>query len=201
MGILSANFMGRVDMNRRLLPTTLLALILCAGASAQAVEYQDVNRAASQISFTYKQLGQRVYGTFGEFEGRLSFDTQQPQAAHAVLRIQLASIDAGSADANDELQRASWFDTATYPVGVYESTGVTPLGDNRYKIDGNLTIKGITRPVTVDVLLKEQDGIGVFDGAFILKRSDFKIGEGEWAGNSVVSNDINIKFKMVAPQR
>ncbi|WP_455826716.1 YceI family protein [Pseudomonas graminis] len=180
---------------------TYLAILLCIFTSAQATQYTDVNRTASQISFTYKQLGQRVYGTFGDFEGTLSFDTQRPEAGHAVLRIQLASIDAGSPDANDELQRASWFDTATYPVGVYESTGVTPLGENRFKISGNLTIKGITRPVAVDVVLKEQSGIGVFDGEFILKRGDFRIGEGEWAGNSVVSNDINIKFKMVAPQR
>lgn len=86
-------------------------------------------------------------------------------------------------------------------MGVYESTGVKALGDNRYTISGNLTIKGTTRPVDVDVVLKEQSGIGVFDGEFVLKRGDFKIGEGEWAGNSVVSNDINIKFKMVAPQR
>ncbi|WDU64752.1 YceI family protein [Pseudomonas poae] len=182
-------------------PRIYLAILLGFFTSAQAVEYTDVNRTASQISFTYKQLGQRVYGTFGEFEGTLSFDTQKPEAGHALLKIQLASIDAGSPDANDELQRASWFDTATYPVGVYESTGVTALGDNRFKISGNLTIKGTTRPVTVDVVLKEQRGIGVFDGEFILKRGDFRIGEGEWAGNSVVSNDINIKFKMVAPQR
>ena len=53
----------------------------------------------------------------------------------------------------------------------------------------------------IDVLLKEQGGIGVFDGEFVLKRGDFKIGDGEWAGNSVVSDDIHIKFKMVAPQR
>ncbi|MGF6094703.1 YceI family protein [Pseudomonas sp. 18175] len=188
-------------MNRRTIPVAALALIFSYGSFAQAVEYKDVNRAASQISFTYKQLGQRVYGTFSDFEGSLNFDTQRPGAGHALLKIQLASIDAGSPDANDELQRASWFDTATFPVGIYESTSVTALGGNRYKIDGNLTIKGATRPVTVKVLLKEQDGIGVFDGEFILKRSDFKIGEGEWAGNSVVSNDINIKFKMVAPQR
>lgn len=182
-------------------PLIYLAVLLGVCASAQAVEYNDVNRTASQISFTYKQLGQRVYGTFSDFEGTLSFDTQKPEAGHALLKIQLASIDAGSPDANDELQRASWFDTATYPVGVYESTGVTALGDNRYTISGNLTIKGTTLPVQVDVVLKEQSGIGVFDGEFILKRGDFKIGEGEWAGNSVVSNDINIKFKMVAPQR
>ncbi|MBY8947840.1 MULTISPECIES: YceI family protein [unclassified Pseudomonas] len=185
-------------MKRRILT---LALVLGVIGCAQAAQYTDVNRTASQISFTYKQLGQRVYGTFGDFEGTLSFDTQKPESGHALLKIQLASIDAGSPDANDELQRASWFDTATYPVGVYESTAVKALGDNRFNISGNLTIKGTTRPVAVNVVLKELDGIGVFDGEFILKRGDFKIGEGEWAGNSVVSNDINIKFKMVAPQR
>ncbi|MCF5053696.1 polyisoprenoid-binding protein [Pseudomonas syringae] len=182
-------------------PLIYLAVLLGFCSFAQAAEYSDVNRTASHISFTYTQLGQRVYGTFSDFEGSLRFDTQKPEAGHALLTIRLASIDAGSPDANDELQRASWFDTATYPVGVYESTGVTALGDNRYRISGHLTIKGTTRPVAVDVLLKEQGGIGVFDGEFILKRGDFKIGEGEWAGNSVVSNDINIKFKMVAPQR
>lgn len=186
---------------RRMAPVVLLALVFGWLSSAQAVEYKDVNRTASQISFTFQQFGQRVYGTFSEFEGTLTFDTQKPEAAHALLKIQLASIDAGSSDANDELQRASWFDTATYPVGVYESTGATALGDNRYKITGNLTIKGITQPVDIDVVLKEQSGIGVFDGEFVLKRADFKIGEGEWAGNSVVSDAINIKFKMVAPQR
>ncbi|MBN2992615.1 YceI family protein [Pseudomonas cedrina subsp. fulgida] len=179
----------------------LLALALGGVAGAQAAQYTDVNPAASQISFTFQQLGQRVYGTFGRFEGTLTFDTQRPEAGHALLKIQLASIDAGSADANDTLQRASWFDTATYPVGVYESTAVTALGGNRFRISGHLTLKGITRPVDVQVLLKALDGIGVFDGEFILKRDDFGIGEGEWAGNSVVSNDINIKFKMVAPQR
>mgnify|MGYP000845344867 CR=1 FL=1 len=185
-------------MKRRMLS---LAVVLGFIGCVQAAEYTDVNRTASQISFTYTQLGQRVYGTFGDFEGTLSFDTQKPETGHALLKIQLASIDAGSADANNELQRVSWFDTAAYPVGVYESTGITALGDNRFKISGNLTIKGTTRPVLLSVVLKELDGIGVFDGESILKRGDFKIGEGEWAGNSVVSDDINIKFKMVAPQR
>jgi polyisoprenoid-binding protein YceI len=188
-------------MKPRISPGLALALLMGCSPHLQAVEYKDVNRTASQISFTYQQLGQRVYGTFSDFEGTLTFDTQKPEAGHALLKIQLASIDAGSPDANVELQRASWFDTATYPVGVYESTGVKALGDNRYKISGNLTLKGSTRSVDVDVVLKEQGGIGLFDGEFILNRADFKIGEGEWAGNSVVSNDIHIKFKMVAPQR
>ncbi|WP_446432499.1 YceI family protein [Pseudomonas sp. 1152_12] len=188
-------------MKRRMSLVVLLALVFGGVSNARAAEYKDVNRTASQISFTFQQFGQRVYGTFSDFEGSLSFDTQKPEAARALLTIQLASINAGSQDTNTQLQQAAWFDTATYPVGVYESSGATALGNNRYTISGNLTIKGITRPVAITVLLKEQSGIGVFDGEFVLKRADFKIGEGEWAGNSVVSNDINIKFKMVAPQR
>ncbi|NVZ23172.1 YceI family protein [Pseudomonas costantinii] len=186
---------------RRMFSALLLVLVFVCASNARAVEYKDVNRTASKISFTFQQFGQQVYGTFSDFEGTLTFDTQNPGAAHALLKIQLASIDAGSQDANTQLQQPGWFDTATYPVGVFESNGAIALGDNRYKISGKLTIKGITRPVDIDVLLKEQSGIGVFDGEFVLKRGDFKIGDGEWAGNSVVSNDINIKFKMVAPQR
>ncbi|WP_256586753.1 MULTISPECIES: YceI family protein [Pseudomonas] len=188
-------------MKNRMSLIVMLALCLGLATPARAAEYTEVNRTASQISFTFQQFGQRVYGTFSEFEGTLAFDTLKPEAAHALLKIQLASINAGSPDANDELQRAAWFDTATYPVGLYQSTGAEALGGDRYKVSGHLTIKGITRPVTVNVLLKAQDGIGVFDGEFILNRSDFRIGEGEWAGNSVVSNDIHIKFKLVAPQR
>ncbi|MPQ86518.1 YceI family protein [Pseudomonas sp. MAFF 730085] len=188
-------------MTRRM-PFVVLLAVACGGLPrAEAVEYKDVNRAASQISFTFQQFGQRVYGTFSDFEGTLTFDTQKPEAAHALLKIQLTSIDAGSPDANTQLQQPGWFDTAAYPVGVYESSSALALGDNRYQIIGNLTIKGITRPVNIAVVLKEQSGIGVFDGEFVLKRDAFKIGEGEWAGSSVVSNDINIKFKMVAPQR
>lgn len=74
----------------------ILLLALGCIANAQAVEYTDVNPAASQISFTYQQLGQRVYGTFGQFEGTLTFDTQRPETGHALLKIQLASINAGA---------------------------------------------------------------------------------------------------------
>jgi len=180
----------------------LLAALLTLGSmsTAHAVEYTDVNPAASTISFTYNQMGQQVYGTFGTYQATLSFDTKDPGAAHTVLTIQLPSINAGSDDANTELPKPGWFDMTTYPVGTFTSTHITDLGASRYLFSGNLTLKGQTRPVEVKVALKEQSGIGVFDGEFVLKRADFNIGAGEWA-DSVVSNEITIKFKMVAPQR
>jgi polyisoprenoid-binding protein YceI len=77
---------------------------------------------------------------------------------------------------------------------------VKALGDNKYTIIGKLTLRGVTREVAVPVLLKAENTIGIFDGQLTLKRSDFKIGEGEYA-DTVVSDDINIRFKMVAPQQ
>ena len=169
-------------------------------ACAEAAQYQQVNATASTLSFTYNQFSSRVYGTFSQFEGVLDFDTTNPSAAHAGLTIQLESIDAGSSDANEELQKPAWFDTANSPVATFESTAVKALGDNRYSITGKLTLRGITRVVQVPVLLKAENAIGIFDGQLTLKRSDFKIGEGEWA-DTVVSDDINIRFRMVAPQQ
>ncbi|WP_223481734.1 MULTISPECIES: YceI family protein [unclassified Pseudomonas] len=178
----------------------LVALTLGVLPCADAIEYKQVNETASTISFTYKQFSSRVYGTFGKFEGTLDFDTANPSASHAVLTIELDSIDAGSSDANEELKKPAWFDTAAYPKATFESTAVKALSNNRYLITGNLTLKKITRTVQVPVLLKSQKAIGIFDGQLTLKRSDFKIGEGEW-GDTVVSDDINIRFRMVAPEQ
>ncbi|MNF93535.1 hypothetical protein D3C85_1182290 [compost metagenome] len=85
-------------------------------------------------------------------------------------------------------------------MATFESTSVKALGNNRYTITGKLSLRGLTREVSVPVLLKSESSIGIFEGQLVLKRNDFKIGEGEWA-DSMVSNEINIRFRMVAPQR
>ncbi|WP_397452906.1 YceI family protein [Pseudomonas sp. NA-150] len=190
-------------MSYRFLSSAALIATLSVGAlpDAFAVEYRQVNATASQIAFTYTQMGARVYGTFSKFQASLNFDSANPAAAQAALIIQLDSIDAGSSDANTELQKPGWFDTAQYPVAKFESTSVKAIDDNRYEVSGKLTLKGQTRDVSALMVLSEQNSIGVFNGEFILKRADFKVGEGEWADYGVVSNDINIKFRMVAPEQ
>ncbi|MBV4457834.1 YceI family protein [Pseudomonas sp. COR58] len=180
----------------------LLAAVscLCAVSAASAAEYERVNTAASQISFTYSQMGSRMYGTFGRFDATLDLDTDRLADARTTLRIDLTSIDAGSEDANTELVKPAWFDTVKYPVAVFESSRFEPVGNDRYRVTGRLTLKGISREVQVPVHLKPGNGIGIFDGELTLRRDDFGLGAGEWA-DTVVSKDIDIKFKVVAPQQ
>jgi polyisoprenoid-binding protein YceI len=185
-------------MSIRLLLAATLAF--CAISTAQAVEYNRVNTHASQISFTYNQMGSRMYGTFARFEATLDFDTDNLANAHTTLHIDLTSIDAGSEDANTELVKPAWFDTAKFPVAVFESSQFTQVAENRYLIAGQLTLKGITRDVQVPVELKPDHDIGIFAGELLLKRDEFGLGAGEWA-DTVVSRDIAIKIKVVAPQQ
>ncbi|MBP5947566.1 MULTISPECIES: YceI family protein [unclassified Pseudomonas] len=176
------------------------AFCLCVAPVAQAVEYTRVNTIASQISFTYNQMGSRMYGTFGKFDATLDFDTDNLANAHTTLHIDLTSIDAGSEDANTELVKPAWFDTAKFPVAVFESSHFTQVSENHYLITGRLTLKGISREVAAPVELKAGNAIGIFDGELVLKRDEFGLGAGEWA-DTVVSKDIAIKFKVVAPQQ
>ncbi|MFW9080842.1 YceI family protein [Pseudomonas sp. P2757] len=185
-------------MSIRLLLAAACCLIVMP--AAQAGEYTRVNATASQISFTYNQMGSRMYGTFGKFDATLEFDTANLANARTTLHIDLTSIDAGSDDANTELVKPAWFDTAKFPVAVFESTRFSQVSDNRYLIVGQLTLKGVTREVQVPVELKPGNAIGIFDGELVLKRDEFGLGTGEWA-DSVVSKDIAIKFKVVAPQQ
>ncbi|MGY2440502.1 YceI family protein [Pseudomonas sp. SDO52101_S400] len=183
-------------MSIRLLLVAACCLIVLP--AAQAVEYTRVNTTASQISFTYNQMGSRMYGTFGRFDATLDFDTANLSNARTTLHIDLTSIDAGSEDANTELVKPAWFDTQKFPTAVFESTRFSRVDENHYLVAGRLTLKGITREVQVPVQLKPDSSIGIFDGELVLKRDAFGLGAGEWA-DTVVSNDIAIKFKVVAP--
>ncbi|KPG82719.1 YceI family protein [Pseudomonas sp. RIT-PI-o] len=185
-------------MSMRLL--LVAAFWLCATAGAQTAQYTRVNTSASQISFTYQQMGSRMYGTFGRFEAMLDFDTDNLATARTILHIDLSSIDAGSEDANTELVKPAWFDTEKFPLAVFESSRFTQVAEHRYQIAGQLTLKGITREVEVPVELKPDNAIGIFDGELVLNRDEFGLGAGEWA-DSVVSRDINIRFRVVAPQQ
>lgn len=175
---------------------TSLLVMTCT----HAAEYNRVNTTASKISFIYKQFGNQVYGTFGKFDATLRFDSDNLASAHTTLHIDLNSIDAGSEDANTELVKPAWFDTQRFPVAVFESSRFSRVTDDHYLIAGRLTLKGITREVQVPVELKPDSAIGIFDGELVLKRDQFGLGAGEWA-DTVVSNDIAIKFKVVAPQQ
>lgn len=179
----------------------LLPLLLTAACSAHAVEYGNVLVEKSQISFTSKQMGVPVDGRFGKFSAALSFDPAKPETGKAQIEVDLASVDAGSKDANDEVVSKGWFNVKEFPKARFVSTSVKALGNNRFEAKGQMTIKGKTRDMNVPFSYKP-DGAAtaVFEGVLPLQRTQFGIGEGAWADTSVVADEVPIKFRLVASQ-
>jgi polyisoprenoid-binding protein YceI len=171
---------------------------LAVAASAHAEEFNAVLPDKSAVSFVYRQMNVPVDGRFGKFSAQLKFDPAKPATASVAFDIDLASIDAGSAEANDEVAGKLWFNTKAFPTARFVATSFRPLGGNRYEAVGKMTIKGRTQDVTAPFTFTGQGRAGTAEGALNIKRADFGIGEGIWADFGTVANEVQIKFRLQA---
>jgi polyisoprenoid-binding protein YceI len=147
-----------------------------------------------------------VRGSFSDFEGAARLDAVDPGASSVALRIRTASIDTGVADRDAHLRSADFLDVERYPEITFASTSVEQQDDDVYRVTGDLTIKDVTRPVTVDFLLTGSalDPWGNlrvgFEGAVAIKRSEWGL---TWntvldTGGVLVSDRIQIEFDVSA---
>lgn len=174
----------------------LLGLTLICG-QVSAAEFKQVQSEESSVTFGYKQMGVPLEGKFNQFSAQVSFDPAKIARAQARIEIDVASIDTGSADANDEVVGKQWFNAQAYPAASLVATGLKALGGNRYEATGKLSIKGRTRDTVIPVTFRAAGTRGTFDGSFTIRRLDYTVGEGEWADVGTVANEIQIKFHLV----
>jgi polyisoprenoid-binding protein YceI len=174
----------------------LMGLFLIA-SGADAIQFNQMLSDKSSISFSYKQMNVPLDGKFKKFVAQIDFDPAKPEAAQAKFDIDLASIDTGSSDGDEEVAGKEWFNAKAFPTAKFVSTGVKSLGANRFEVQGKLTIKGKTLPVSAPFTFKPDAAVAMFDGSFTIKRLDYAIGEGEWADVSTVANEVQIKFHIV----
>lgn len=178
-----------------------LALAAALPLAAQAAEFNQVQADKSTINFVYQQMGVKLDGKFRKFAARLNFDPAKPTEAKATFDVDLASVDTGAPEGDDEVAGKPWFNTKAFPTAQFVSGPVKALGGNRYEVAGKLTIKGKTQDVIVPATFTAQGNTGVFDGAFTIRRGDFSIGEGAWAKFDIVANDVQIKFRITATSK
>ena len=186
------------EFNTLLRSLTLVAALACALPAAHAVEYKTVALDKSKITFNYKQMGVAMDGQFKKFSTQLSLDPAKPANAKATIEIELASVDAGSSEADDEVVGKSWFNIKSFPKATFVSTQVKAAGTHQFDVTGKLTLKGQTRDVAFVLKHTPQGSNGLLSGGFTIKRGDFTIGEGPWAKFDVVANDIQVNFQLTA---
>lgn len=179
--------------------STLVAVALSA-FTVPAAAQQKLIPAQSEIAFTSKQMGVPVDGKFKKFDAQVAFDPKKPEAAKISFAIDLSSVSLGTAETEAELLKPDWFSTKLFPQATFASSAVKMVGAGKFEVSGKLTIKGVSRDVLVPVALTQGSGATAGStaavGSFIMKRIDFKIGDGDWGDTSLVANDVQVKFKL-----
>lgn len=173
----------------------LLFLLFAGGA--QAAEFGTLQADKSSIAFVSKQMNVPVEGAFKKFTAQIVIDPVKPETGHVQIEIDLAGIDAGSSEANEEVKGKSWFNVRDFPKASFSSTSTRSLGGGRYEASGKLSIKGKMQEVRAPFTLRqEKDGLSL-DGSFLLKRLDYGIGSGVWSDTSVVADEVQVRFHFV----
>jgi polyisoprenoid-binding protein YceI len=161
----------------------------------------------SRIGFIARHaMVTKVRGSFNEFEGSGFFDADKPANSKLQLTIKAASIDTRNADRDGHLRSNDFFDMDTYPEITFVSTAVEQTSDSEFNVTGDLTIKGITKPVTVEF---EYTGTAVdpygnqrvgLEGKTTVNRKDWGV---TWnatldAGGVLVSEKVTLEFDVSA---
>ncbi len=162
--------------------------------------------AHSQILFSITHLGlTNYYGRFDKLSGTLNFDANQPEKSATSITIATGSVDTPSERLNDVLKGPDVFSAGQFPSATFKSIAVVRTGPNTGRVTGNLTIRNVTKPVTLDVVfmggekdpLKNAYALG-FRGATTIKRSDFGLTGMVWA--PFVGDDVTLIIEAMFEQ-
>jgi polyisoprenoid-binding protein YceI len=175
------------------------ALVLAAGLATAGVAFAQtkVLPAQSQIAFSIKEMGVTVDGRFTKWSADIAFDPKKPETGKVALTIETASATLDSPETDSEIPKPTWFNVAKYPQATFTSTAIRPKGAGHFDVAGKLSIKGTTKDVTVPIAVAQAGGVTTATGQLPIKRTEFKIGEGEWTDTSQLADDVLVKFKIV----
>jgi polyisoprenoid-binding protein YceI len=178
-----------------------LLLTITASAALAAPETYVLDGSHTYPRFSYSHLGfSTQLSRFNTTTGKVVFD-KAAKTGSVDVEIDAKSVDTGSTLFNQHIQGEDFLDTAKYPKAIFKSTNVVFEGDKPVKIEGNLTIKGVTKPVTLTVTsfqamphpMQKKDAIGA-NAYTTIKRSEFNAGK--YAPN--VGDEVRIDIAIEA---
>jgi polyisoprenoid-binding protein YceI len=176
----------------------LAGLLAAAGTATAAPVTYKLDPGHTMVLFSWNHFGfSNPSANLGQVDGTLVYDEAKPADSTVEATLPLAGLDTFVPKLDEHLKSADFLDAAKYPTVTFKSTKVTAAGKGKLKVTGDLTVHGVTKPVTLDVTLNKVgphpmmkvQTVG-FDATATIKRSDF--GVGAYVPN--VSDEIKIRI-------
>ncbi len=161
-----------------------------AGIAQSLTEWQ-VDYEKSSIEFTATVNDAPSKGRFSEFDADIGFHPEILDESMAFIEISTDALDTDYPEVAANLIEKVWFNAREHPTAVFEVMDFSKTSSGHYIANGSLTLKGTTNPVSLTfTFTPQQDGSAIAEGYTTIKRSDFNVGEGDWAETSIVRNEV-----------
>ncbi|MEO7066283.1 MAG: YceI family protein [Rhodanobacter sp.] len=170
-----------------------LAILLLACAlpgAALATDYV-VQPAASNLQFSGTFQGAPFTGQFSQWSATIRYDPAQLATAKFDVSVTPASVKTDDADQQDALPGADFFNVAKFPTAHFSSTGFRQNGAH-VLADGNLTLRGVTKPISLNVTFTPNASGATLDVSGTLNRLNFGVGSGDYADTSVIGANVKV---------
>lgn len=176
-------------------------LALAAAPALAAPEVYSIDAMHSQVGFTVRHFVSRVAGHFGAFTGEITIDKENPAASKVTAEIETKSIDTGGGKRDDHLRSADFFDAEKFPKMTFVSKSVTSTTKDKTTVLGDLTMHGVTKPVSLEVSWLGFSGPKAgFEARTTINRKDFGIiwNKALDAGALMLGEDVEITLLVEA---
>jgi len=175
---------------------TAAALVAMMAAAPAAIAADYVQAPGSTLVFASKYDGEVFTGRFAGFTTTLSFDPAQLANAKLDVVIPLTSAKTGNDDRDSTLAGSDFFNVAKFAQARYTASKFRALGGDQYAADGTLSLRGVSKPVTL-TFTWAPGAQPVLTGKATVKRLEFGVGDGDWADTKTIPDEVAISTKVV----
>lgn len=196
-----------MGISKKVILSIMILSIALGVNKGWSVEFK-VDKAHSQVGFSVKHIVGDVHGQFKDFESTFTFDSKHPKKSAGTFVIQAASVDTNNDKRDGHLKTADFFDVANHPTITIDNATLAPAGKkNKYKLTGDLSMRGISKKVVFDVVYIGS-GKNPWSGGSVLGfTAKTKIHRKDWGivwnksldnGGWLVGEDVTIELQIEA---
>ncbi|HXV01335.1 MAG TPA: YceI family protein [Caulobacteraceae bacterium] len=179
----------------------LAAVLLAGAAQAAPAPAWVVDKAASSVRFSSSYNGDAFTGAFSRWDADIRFDPANLPASSVTATIDVASARTGDADRDQSIPTPTFLSAAAFPRAVFTAHVFRSLGPGRYVAVGTLSLRGVSRPLSLPFTLAIAGPVARMNATLPLNRLAFGVGQDEWRKTDALPAVVNVAIAVTARRR
>ena len=158
----------------------------------------NVDKSQSKLGFSATQNDNRFEGEFTDYTAKIIFDPENLSNASIDVSVSMESAETGSRERDGALPGSDWFKIKEFPTAEFVSTDIKSVGEGSYEATGALTIRDVTKDIVLPFTLDIEEDTALAKGSVTLLRTDFGVGQGEFATGKWVGLEVDVTVDITA---